>query len=486
VPSGATSGAITVTTPSGAVTSAQTFTVIGASQAPTIAGFSPSNGPDGTSVAISGANFSSNPSDDLVYFNVLQGAVTSASGSLITATVPVGATTGPVTVITPAGQGSTSNYFFVTSTSINVGATAQATMGGSFVTSSALSSGQSFLVAFNGQAGQAASIGISDTSGSACPTVTVNDPFGNPLTSYGYCWGGTFVDALNLPVTGTYSVIVTTNQSDTVTVTVYNSTPIQSAIVVGGPRVTVNPAAPGQDAYLLFAGSPGQQISLGISNSTLHIPSVSIINPDGTPLVSTGAMYSGGAFIDVQTLTQTGPYTVFVDTNDQPGQITLALYDATPVHDSITFGGTVTESLNPGQDAYITFSGSANQLFSLNINHTLSVPSVSVLKPDGTALVSTGAIYGSNAVFDSVTLPLSGTYTICVDTNGQAGNITLQLYDATPLTGSLVIGGLPVTVYPYYQDANLTFAGTAGQTVALYISTTSLSGPTVSILKPDG
>src|SRR5207249_6877933 len=54
VPAGATTGPLKVTTPGGTATSASLFTV---SIPPTITSFTPTTGPAGTSVTISGTNF---------------------------------------------------------------------------------------------------------------------------------------------------------------------------------------------------------------------------------------------------------------------------------------------------------------------------------------------------------------------------------------------------------------------------------------------
>lgn len=75
--------------------------------APTIAGFTPANGLPGTAVTITGENFSTSPSDNTVTFNGITAVVTSSTSTQITATVPSGATTGPITV-TVGGISSTS------------------------------------------------------------------------------------------------------------------------------------------------------------------------------------------------------------------------------------------------------------------------------------------------------------------------------------------------------------------------------------------
>jgi lysophospholipase L1-like esterase len=91
VPKGATTGTIAVTTSSGTVTSASKFTVTF-----TVSAFSPSCGPRGTVVTVDGAGFT-NPST--VKFNGTSASATIfVSSSRLRATVPTGATSGPISV----------------------------------------------------------------------------------------------------------------------------------------------------------------------------------------------------------------------------------------------------------------------------------------------------------------------------------------------------------------------------------------------------
>jgi RNA polymerase sigma factor (sigma-70 family) len=109
VPSGATSGPISVTTPNGTATSAAMFTVT--PPAPEISGTSPGTGPVGSSVSIGGRGFTGATS---VKFNGIAASFTVNSEGLITAVVPSGATSGPVSVTTPNGTATSSSSFTVT------------------------------------------------------------------------------------------------------------------------------------------------------------------------------------------------------------------------------------------------------------------------------------------------------------------------------------------------------------------------------------
>ena len=103
VPSGATSGKISVTNAAGTGTSQGTFTVTG----PKITSFSPTSGPVGTSVTLLGTNFTGATS---VRFNGTVAAFTFVNDGKVTTTVPGGATTGNITLTTPSGTATTSAF----------------------------------------------------------------------------------------------------------------------------------------------------------------------------------------------------------------------------------------------------------------------------------------------------------------------------------------------------------------------------------------
>ncbi len=98
VPVGATTGTISVTTPGGTATSAGSFTVT--VPAPTLTSLNPTSGPAGTSVAVTGTNLAGATA---LTFNGTASTFTVNSPTSITATVPNGATTGPVSVTTAGG-----------------------------------------------------------------------------------------------------------------------------------------------------------------------------------------------------------------------------------------------------------------------------------------------------------------------------------------------------------------------------------------------
>jgi hypothetical protein len=107
VPTNASSGLIIVLSQYGPAKGAIGFTVL-----PKITGFTPNNGPAGTSITISGTGFNN---VTMVKFNGTIASFTRNSSTQITATVPSGAITGPISVTTPGGTDTSPTNYTVTS-----------------------------------------------------------------------------------------------------------------------------------------------------------------------------------------------------------------------------------------------------------------------------------------------------------------------------------------------------------------------------------
>ena len=114
VAAGTATGTITVTA-AGTATSSASFTVTGTT-APTITSFTPASGPVGTSVTITGTNFTS--VSGVSFGGVAAVTFATNSATQITATVPSGAASGTVKVSTPGGTVSSTTSFTVTAAGI--------------------------------------------------------------------------------------------------------------------------------------------------------------------------------------------------------------------------------------------------------------------------------------------------------------------------------------------------------------------------------
>jgi uncharacterized repeat protein (TIGR03803 family) len=107
VPNGATTGFVTVKTPGGTLTSNEQFRVT-----PFIISFSPTSGPVGTPVTITGTSFTG--ATKVTFGGVKATTFTVNSDSQVTANVPTGAKTGKIAITTPGGTAVSSAVFTVT------------------------------------------------------------------------------------------------------------------------------------------------------------------------------------------------------------------------------------------------------------------------------------------------------------------------------------------------------------------------------------
>jgi hypothetical protein len=204
-----------------------------------------------------------------------------------------------------------------------------------------------------------------------------------------------FLDTKTLPLAGTYTLVLDAEStySGTLTVTLHNANDLTGTVTAGGAAVPITIGTPGQNARLTFSGTANQKVSLRATSVTIPgTTGLSILKPDGTTLAGPAGATTGGGFLDTTTLPTTGSYTVLVDPNGaSTGNMTLTLYDVVDQTGPITPGGSaVTATLTtPGQNARLTFTGAVNQRISLWVsNVTIAFSSVSILKPDGTALAS--------------------------------------------------------------------------------------------------
>jgi hypothetical protein len=80
---------------------------------PTITSLSATKGPPGSSLTITGTNFYSSHTNNTVFIGGIKATTTAGNATSITATVPDGATFGPVTVVTLGGRTAHSDEFFL-------------------------------------------------------------------------------------------------------------------------------------------------------------------------------------------------------------------------------------------------------------------------------------------------------------------------------------------------------------------------------------
>jgi hypothetical protein len=353
--------------------------------------------------------------------------------------------------------------------------------------------GQNAKIRFSGSAGQDVSFDLA--SSVADTDFQLLKPNGNELTSGSFDSSGDFLDPISLPTDGTYKLVLDPQGFflGNVTATLYD-VPADGTVAGAIGSTTVNTVSiPGQNAAMTFAGTAGQRVSLTASVVSIPNSTVWIERPNGVTLTqfTTG---TSGHFMSPVTLPQNGTYTVHIDPQGSGiGHISLdpELVPGDPVY-PILANGVVVSGTNggAGQNALFTFTGSTNQKISLVVsNSTMGSANVSILKPDGSTLVSNFSISSGSGYVDTTTLPANGTYTIKADPSGtNVGSADMRLYTVPAVvTGSFTPGGTAsiATTAPG-QTAKLTFTGNAGWAAVLKMAAGSACTATVSMTAPNG
>jgi len=507
VPAEATTGPVGVTAPTGSATSASVFTV--GSDVPTITSFTPTIGTPGTAVTIGGTNFEPNPANDKVVFNSLARSwATEATPTSVGTTVPGGTGSGRLSVATPAGIALSGSDFFIPPSPYTAGdvqVTARMAVGDDRITTFTTSNKIGILV-FDAAAAQRVNLGTQSSFGAQ---IKILRPDGTTFATTTAT--GEDIDT-QLPVAGTYSIVIDPDGTNTGSLTLSLTEPVSGALTADGPSLPIT-LRRGQDARISFAGNAGQWISLAASDVSTSISPgcqqwngflyLAILKPDGTTLAS-GFYTQCGGDLDVQ-LPASGTYTALVDTvQGRAGTLTLTL--STAIEGVIgPTDAPLNVTLRPGQDVRKTFSGTAGQWITFAVGEISSglapgcqqwytYVAVAIIKPDGTPLASTNLAQCGGDL--DVQLPTTGTYVAVIDA-AFAGSGTLTVTLSEPINGAMTTTepSLQATLRPG-QDVRKTFEGVAGQWTSLAITNISstlspgcstwLNYIFVAILKPDG
>ena len=226
---------------------------------------------------------------------------------------------------------------------------------------------------------------------------------------------------------------------------------------------------------MTFTGTAGQRVSL--TASLVSIPSSTCGSSGRTACrITQFTTGTSGHFMSPVTLPQNGTYIVHIDPQGSgTGHMSLdpEVVPGDPVYpilaNGVTVGGT---NGGAGQNVLLTFTGSANQKISLVVsNSTMGSANVSILKPDGSTLVSNFSIASGGGYVDTTTLPGNGTYTIKADPSGtNVDSADMRLYTVPAVvTGTMTPNGPTANIATTApgQTAKLTFTGSAGWAAVL-------------------
>jgi hypothetical protein len=452
VPSGATTGTVTVqTTTEGPVTSAQSFTVSSsATGAPTITSLSASAVVAGTTVTITGTNFETNTAYDYVSVNQTAAEVTSATSTSIKFVVPEATSSGKVSVSTPHGE-VTGPYLYIPPsgyTTTQIGPTTALTLNSAsaLTVSSAKTVGVATIEATGGEMMSVVLKNITISSSVAYVYGPHNEEIGHKLFASGE---EQLIEPILLPGSGTYTVLIAPGENTgKIEVTPYYADTVTGTLTptAEGSSKSVALTTPGQKAMFRVSGTPGEEVSVKISEFSSFSKPAWLewfnVNEELKQM-----SYTGNGFMSVTTLPATGTYDLAVNPNGiNTGSLKLTAYNATAVTGSTTptSGGeskTITTSV-PGQSANITFSGTAGEEISLVLSEsTFKYGDISLLTPEGSSLSGASMGFGTSTTMDepsnALILPTTGTYTIHISASeAETGSVKLTAYKANQVTWS--------------------------------------------------
>ena len=296
-----------------------------------------------------------------------------------------------------------------------------------------------------------------------------------------------------LPASGTYTLVVDPPAISTASVKIWLSkdTPGQFE---SGQAMALSSSRVGQNFRPTFSGTAGERYWLSFNGSTLSTAFVNVVKPDGA-LLTSFSIGTAAASFEIPALPTTGAYAIFIDPSSTLiGKVDVQLGQVAPdVTGPIAIDGSALPlSLGIRQRAMLTFNGTAGQRIGLGYTNVTTNPArqsitYTVLKPDGSQLFSSSGNDSNSS--NPPTLPVSGTYTIKVQSPFASSNLSLLL--SSEVTGTLVPDAAPlnVNIARVGQNARLTFDAVAGQHYWLKLrgGTFPISGaPTVYIYKPDG
>jgi YD repeat-containing protein len=437
----------------------------------TIINFSPSSGPTGTTVTINGAGFSTNPAQNTVTFGAIAATVVSSSATQIVVSVPPGAASGPITVVSPNGSATTASSFMVTSglgvtviTSFNptIGAAGTpVTISGSGFDVNGANDRLQFNLSpqqvLNAAAGSLSTT-VPESTGSG--HITVMTPNGKAVSSQDFF----------IPIDGgSASAMAFTGR------------------ISAGDSTTVSLGA-GQIGQVIFDASTGDSIDVKVSGSSSNFCSLFLFDPHAQ-YVTDASCTTGSDRITSNPLPISGTYTLQIEASSS-GSVTLTINDATAATDvPVTIDGppvTVTTTAL-GNTPYLTFTGSVGQHLQLaNSNYSNFTSCTLFLYSPKT---SQPAQFNCNSSsLDFGTLTSTGTYRMQLRTGSLAVSTNLQLTNVNDVTGTLAIDGPPVTIDTLsYQKARLSVYSSGGQHVLIQLTDKDyFSSCTITLYDPNG
>jgi trimeric autotransporter adhesin len=482
VPSGVTSGPISVTVAGNLVTSTQSFTAL---PSPSISGFTPALANVGGTVTVSGTNLDPLVGGTSVSVNGFYVQTASISPTQLTFAAPQ--ETGTITVTTPNGVANSATPLLVLSSSIPVsGILSSATLieNGAPQSLSVNQSSAYGLFNFNATQGQFLSLQVSSlvTSPSgAAISYQVFSPTLQQIYTGSISSTNLSIHLPPIPATGTYIVEFA---SGSATVQLTAALQVDPTLSLAGTPLAESTSVAWQSQRSVILGTAGQNDGLAITSLALTPSSAGttawpyIYAPNGAILADPNCYVGTSCSIPLRNLTQTGSYTLVVDPAAAQS-MSFNVVASQAVTATLTAGTAQSLSLSvPGQYGVVSFSNSAVQTVTLNFDSVTTSPanqsiSVTVYNSSGS---SVGGMSGAIGGTLTLTNLAAGNYTIVVlPANAATANLQLYLGSSTTLTTSGTGSSASASTSTPGESVTYTFSATAGQNLGLAITGLTLT-----------
>ncbi|VBI73290.1 IPT/TIG domain-containing protein [Burkholderia pseudomallei] len=490
VPSGATTGTITVAVGSQSASSAAPFVIDDTGAPPTIVQVSPAIASAGTTVTVAGTHL--DPVDG--YTSVQMGnapifSLASINDGQAQYAVPANAISGYVTVETPYGRATSSLPVAVLPSGIttsSVASSGYAVVNNAAVNLNIGAAGQYGVATFDATAGAWLSLQASSISTTANTIhYTIYAP-GNGIVQQGTVSSSSpTIHLPQLKIGGTYLALF---QPDTAGAQLSIGVETNSTLAIS-TTMTVTTPVPSQSKRLLFQASAGQTLTL-LAQSTSTSPagqavSYTVYSPT-RQTIATGSIASLGT-VNMIMLPSSGIYQVIV----APGsgvtgtvQLDLVSGDVLMANQQVSHHS----GYAAGQAATMTFSANAGDNFELLFNHMSAGghANLNVFAPNGTNVLSASDCQDSWTCRYSLWNLVSGTYTIVVAPSSSGASVSFDAMLTPDIVGPVLSLSTPTAVsLNWGQAERLTFNANAGDNLALSVSNVNARWMGVYVYRPD-
>ena len=172
--------------------------------------------------------------------------------------------------------------------------------------------GENAVRTFAGIAGQLVTVSVTDSTISSA-VVTVRDPSGSSVASFGVNGPTAFRDVFSLPDTGLYTITIDPSGQLVGGLTFELAVvPVNTGTTAIGAVTQIAIGTAGENAVRSFAGAAGQLPTLTVANNTFAQVTLTIQSPSGA-FVAALTVTEPNAVHDVFLLPETGTYTITID-----------------------------------------------------------------------------------------------------------------------------------------------------------------------------